>query len=256
MMAECPADPGPLKLCMAARPALDILKDLNVVAVSLANNHSHDFGDLAFRTMQRLLTDAGITVLENRTVTDLGPFRLAALTDLDNRQEPFRALLRDADLHRFEAHQTGQAPLRLPALGRGVHGRPPVPGNRPWRPGWPGGASNSSSAAIPTGPARSPATAGSAWLSPWATSSLTSAGRRCPGPSWKSCSTPRGRIFCGYTPWAISMGKLFRSSLGPRLPISNQGAPRLGRNQSYELPSGLLPGSESLRGENQLSFRR
>ena len=23
MMAECPADPGPLKLCMAARPALD-----------------------------------------------------------------------------------------------------------------------------------------------------------------------------------------------------------------------------------------
>ncbi len=85
MMAACPENPGPLKLCMAARPALDILKDLNVVAVSLANNHSHDFGDLAFRTMQRLLTDAGITVLENRTVKDLGPFRLAALTDLDNR---------------------------------------------------------------------------------------------------------------------------------------------------------------------------
>ncbi len=105
MMAECPANPGPLKLCMAARPTLDILKDLNVVAVSLANNHSHDFGDLACRTMQRLLTDAGITVLENRTVKDLGPFRLAALTDLDNRQEPFRALLTDADLHRLEASQ-------------------------------------------------------------------------------------------------------------------------------------------------------
>jgi poly-gamma-glutamate synthesis protein (capsule biosynthesis protein) len=103
IMAECPANPGPLKLCMAARPALDILKDLNVVAVSLANNHRRDFGDLACRAMQRLLEDEGITVLENRTVKDLGLFRLAALTDLDNRQEPFQALLTDADLHRFEA---------------------------------------------------------------------------------------------------------------------------------------------------------
>jgi len=102
MMAACPENPGPLKLCMAARPTLDILKELNVVAVSLANNHSHDFGDLSFRTMQRLLTSAGITVLANRTVKDLGPFRLAALTDLDNRQEPSRALLGDADLNLFK----------------------------------------------------------------------------------------------------------------------------------------------------------
>jgi AmmeMemoRadiSam system protein B len=103
IMAECPPNPGPLKLCMAARPALTILKDLNVVAVSLANNHRRDFGDPACRTMQRLLQDAGITVLENRTVTDLGLFRLAARTDLDNRQEPFQAVLTDGDLQRFEA---------------------------------------------------------------------------------------------------------------------------------------------------------
>jgi poly-gamma-glutamate synthesis protein (capsule biosynthesis protein) len=103
MMGECPADPGPLKLCMAARPALDILQELNVVAVSLANNHTHDFGESSYRTMQRLLTDAGITVLEDRTVKDLGPFHLAAATDMDNRQEPVRALLTEADLARFEA---------------------------------------------------------------------------------------------------------------------------------------------------------
>jgi AmmeMemoRadiSam system protein B len=103
MMTQCPANPGPLKLCMAARPTLNILKDLNVVAVSLANNHARDFGDLACRTMQRLLAEAGITVLANRTVTDLGPFRLAALTDLDNRQEPFQGLLGNADLNRFAA---------------------------------------------------------------------------------------------------------------------------------------------------------
>jgi poly-gamma-glutamate synthesis protein (capsule biosynthesis protein) len=101
MMGACPENPGPLTLCMAARPSLDMLKELNVVAVSLANNHSHDCGDLAFRTMERLLTSAGITVLANRSVTDLGPFRLAALTDLDNRPEPARALLRDADLDLF-----------------------------------------------------------------------------------------------------------------------------------------------------------
>ena len=102
IMAECPATPGPFKLCMAARLSLDILKDLNVVAVSLANNHSHDFGELPYRTMQHLLADAGLIGLENGTVKDLGPFRLAALTDLDNRTEPVRALLRDADLHRLD----------------------------------------------------------------------------------------------------------------------------------------------------------
>jgi hypothetical protein len=103
IMGECPANPGPLKLCMAPRPALDILRDLNVVAVSLANNHSHDFGESSYRIMQRLLTDAGITGLENGAVKDLGPFRLAAATDLDNRQEPLRTLLTDADLARFQA---------------------------------------------------------------------------------------------------------------------------------------------------------
>ena len=124
MMAECPANPGPLKLCMAARPTLDILKDLNVVAVSLANNHSHDFGDHHFRTMQRLLTDAGITVLENRTVKDLGPFRLVALTDLDNRKEPFRALLTDADLHRLEASKPNKPRFAFLHWGEEFTGTP------------------------------------------------------------------------------------------------------------------------------------
>ena len=103
VMAECPASPGPLKLCLATRPALTILQDLNVVAVSLANNHSHDFGESAYRSMQRLLTSAGIIVLENGDVKDLGPFHLAAATDLDNRQKPLRALLTDADLRRLAA---------------------------------------------------------------------------------------------------------------------------------------------------------
>jgi AmmeMemoRadiSam system protein B len=101
MMAACPANPGPYRLCMAAGPALALLKELNVVAVSLANNHSHDFGEAALRDMRRLLGGAGITALADRSVTDLGPFRLAALTDLENRPTPARARLRDGDLELF-----------------------------------------------------------------------------------------------------------------------------------------------------------
>ena len=156
IMADCPADPGPLKLCMAAQPALTILKDLNVVAVSLANNHTHDFGESSYRTMQRLLTDAGISGLENGAVKDLGPFQLAAATDLDNRQEPVRALLTDADLRRFDAMPPDKPRFaflhwgqeftatpgpreqalaaRLSRRGRRTHHRQPSPpGRRPLR---------------------------------------------------------------------------------------------------------------------------
>jgi AmmeMemoRadiSam system protein B len=101
ILARGPANPGPLQLCMAAQPTLAILRDLHVTAVSLANNHSHDFGDPAYRAMRHLLQDAGITVLENWMVKDLGAFRLAALTDLENNREPPRAWLGEADLRQF-----------------------------------------------------------------------------------------------------------------------------------------------------------
>ena len=45
--------------------ALEWLKRLNVTAVSLANNHRHDFGVEAFLAMKRDLEAAGVAVVEN-----------------------------------------------------------------------------------------------------------------------------------------------------------------------------------------------
>jgi poly-gamma-glutamate synthesis protein (capsule biosynthesis protein) len=82
---------------MEASLSIPMLKSLNVVAVSLANNHSRDLGEKAYQAMKALLASAGIRVLDNGTVNDLGPFRLAAFTDLDNTSRPGRAVLTDED---------------------------------------------------------------------------------------------------------------------------------------------------------------
>jgi poly-gamma-glutamate capsule biosynthesis protein CapA/YwtB (metallophosphatase superfamily) len=77
---------------------LPLLKRLHVRAVSLANNHSFDFGRDCHRKMAQMLQAAGIVTLENRAVHDFRNFRLAALTDVDNRAPQKAALLRSADL--------------------------------------------------------------------------------------------------------------------------------------------------------------
>lgn len=94
----CPEQPGPWELCMETGLALPLLKALNVQAVSLANNHSHDFGADSYQEMKRILHRAGIIALEPGSVTDLGPFRLAAFTDVDNQGSPRTALLTEPDL--------------------------------------------------------------------------------------------------------------------------------------------------------------
>jgi poly-gamma-glutamate synthesis protein (capsule biosynthesis protein) len=83
---------------MEAGVTLEILRSLNTRAVSLANNHSGDYGDEAYREMKRLLTSHGIKVLEHRSLMDLGRFRLAAFTDVDNRQQPIAPRLSQKDL--------------------------------------------------------------------------------------------------------------------------------------------------------------
>jgi hypothetical protein len=48
--------------------------------------------------MERILVAAGLTILGNGSVADLGAFRLAAFTDLDNQSPQKAALLRARDL--------------------------------------------------------------------------------------------------------------------------------------------------------------
>jgi poly-gamma-glutamate synthesis protein (capsule biosynthesis protein) len=71
-------------LAMPSRPTVEWLRRLGVVAVGIANNHARDLGDAAYAEMVRSLEAAGIRVLRHGRVEDLGPFRVLALTDLEN----------------------------------------------------------------------------------------------------------------------------------------------------------------------------
>jgi hypothetical protein len=59
---------------------------LDVVAVSIANNHSTDLGDGPRAAMKARLEAAGIRVLDGPATVDLGALRAFALTDLDNAE--------------------------------------------------------------------------------------------------------------------------------------------------------------------------
>lgn len=121
---ECPENSAPNKLCMKADITVQILKALNVTAVSLANNHSRDGGNEAYAGMKRLLTDCGITVLENRSITDFGKFRLAAFTDVNNSQKEKYALLRHEHLSDLENCPNDKPIFAFVHWGREYSGRP------------------------------------------------------------------------------------------------------------------------------------
>jgi AmmeMemoRadiSam system protein B len=93
-----PRQLGPLILAMPRDLALDWLKSLNVVAVSVANNHAKDLGEDAFDQMVATLQATGLKVLRHGDIVDLGRFRLVALSDLDNNVKPFENRVSEADL--------------------------------------------------------------------------------------------------------------------------------------------------------------
>jgi poly-gamma-glutamate synthesis protein (capsule biosynthesis protein) len=110
VVPELPVNLDDITLAMPAPLTLDWLKALNVVAVSLANNHTQDLGGAAFDAMARILADAGIKVLRHGDVADLGSFRLAAFTDLDNSAGRAEGIITDADIARLAA-STASPPL-------------------------------------------------------------------------------------------------------------------------------------------------
>ena len=84
MLPELPVGAGDRQLAMPEELTLDWLQRLGVVAVSIANNHSTDFGAGPRAAMKARLETAGIAVLDGPGAVDLGPLRAFALTDLDN----------------------------------------------------------------------------------------------------------------------------------------------------------------------------
>jgi poly-gamma-glutamate synthesis protein (capsule biosynthesis protein) len=124
ILPECIQEVGPYDLCMPAGLAVPLLKRLKVRAVSLANNHSRDFGEAAYRNMVRLLESTGIIPLENGDIKDLEHFRLAAFTDVDNRSPEKAALLRLKDLQGLDGVNRDKPFFALLHWGQEYAGEP------------------------------------------------------------------------------------------------------------------------------------
>jgi poly-gamma-glutamate synthesis protein (capsule biosynthesis protein) len=107
---RCPDHPHPYTLCMPQADTLALLRELGVAVAGLANNHARDLGQASLARMRRALARAGIATLAAGEVRDMGHFRLAALTDVDNRDPRRRDLLRVADIDRL-AGRGGKKPL-------------------------------------------------------------------------------------------------------------------------------------------------
>jgi poly-gamma-glutamate synthesis protein (capsule biosynthesis protein) len=95
---EMPTGISDLQLAMPQDLSIDWLKRLNVVAVSIANNHSRDLGDAPRAAMKAALEAGGIKVLDGVEAADLGPLRALALSDLDNSGDRHIGLLTEAEL--------------------------------------------------------------------------------------------------------------------------------------------------------------
>jgi AmmeMemoRadiSam system protein B len=122
-----PTNLNPLQIAMASDTALRWLQDLNVKAVSLANNHSGDFGIKARDEMQARLRGSGIEALSHGETHDFGLFRLIALSDVDNRGEQRSALISETELDRLQSKRLPQPVLTFLHWGTEYEA---VPGNR------------------------------------------------------------------------------------------------------------------------------
>lgn len=82
-------DDAPLRgieqaMVMPVRPTPQWLAELNVIAASIANNHTMDYGADAFADMKLTLDKAGVITLVHGVTKTVGPLRIVALTDLSN----------------------------------------------------------------------------------------------------------------------------------------------------------------------------
>ena len=96
MLPEMPTGISAMQLAMPQDVTLDWLRRLNVVAVSIANNHSRDLGDEPRAAMAARLKAAGIAVLDGAEAVELVALRALALTDLDNTSSVRTGLVTDA----------------------------------------------------------------------------------------------------------------------------------------------------------------
>ena len=100
----------PMRIGMDTGPALRELQQLHVAAVSLANNHTLDYGKQARADMVRILAQNHIYAADQGPPADLGPFRLAVATDVVNLPEPRAAILDESSFDAWR-HAPADKPL-------------------------------------------------------------------------------------------------------------------------------------------------
>jgi poly-gamma-glutamate synthesis protein (capsule biosynthesis protein) len=122
-----PGYPHPMQIGMDAALAIPELKKLGVAAVSLANNHTLDYGTSARVRMREILTENGIVALVEGAPHDLGPFRIGVATDLANRPAPAHRLLGETS---FDAWKTASPAKPLIAFFHAGIEYADVPGER------------------------------------------------------------------------------------------------------------------------------
>lgn len=101
ILPNVPSGIDHLTLAMPDRLALPWLKDLNVVAVSMANNHVTDLGPVAIDETRAALDSAGIAHAGQGERLDLPGMSIITLTDLDSNAAVQTDLLTPALLDRL-----------------------------------------------------------------------------------------------------------------------------------------------------------
>lgn len=97
-----------MRLWMNKNSTLRLLKDLNVAAASLANNHIMDFGKQAYSDMQKALEEAGILAPGQGEFRELPHFIVSAFTDLDNSRAPYAPILEASALDGLKMRPMGK----------------------------------------------------------------------------------------------------------------------------------------------------
>ncbi len=119
------APPAPLgasapagRLAMPLDVTIDWLRSLGVVAVGVANNHSHDLGTPAYEAMVAALRGHGFVVLEHGRSSAVGPADVVALRDLDNAAGPGAGLIDASGLGSFGSAAAGRPRVAFVHWGR------------------------------------------------------------------------------------------------------------------------------------------
>lgn len=100
---SCDKPRNAYELCIPLNFALSLFRELNIVAVGLANNHRHDFGVEGYEEMKELLTKNEIRFFEANEVIEFPEFTIAAFTDLDNYGIPsFQPIIKKEDFDILE----------------------------------------------------------------------------------------------------------------------------------------------------------